>query len=135
MTSVNQLLQGSVKPGSEQNEKLLAASLTSVYEASSGLFDMYPLTEIIDRFTSQIHAIVTKLPEEGNTVGERVRIQNDIYFLTEWILQILLIHERAEEVAEQKEERRTELQNIEGALAYSKIMMQRTLHSVEERVN
>lgn len=133
MTPVNQLLQGSVKPGSEQNEKLLAALVRS-YEATAGLFEMYSLAEIVNHFTGQVHAIAGRLPEEGDDIGVRREIQDGIYFNVEVLQQLILMHTQIEAV-NKIESVTSKQQDYEGALAYSKIMMQRTLRSAEERVN
>ncbi len=134
MTHINQLLQEFAKTRSQEDQNLLAA-LVGTYEATAGLFDTYPLTEIVKRFTSQIHAIAARLPEEGDNIGERKEMQDGIYFNVEVLQQILLMHERIEAVSKYDVQFRTDEEVLNGALAYSKIMMQRSLQMADERSN
>lgn len=134
MTHINQLLQEFAKTRSQEDQNLLAA-LVGTYEATSGFFDTYPLAEIVKRFTSQIHAIAARLPEEGDNIGERKEMQDGLYFNVEVLQQILLMHERIEAVSKFEKEHVSELEIVNGALAYSKIMMQRSLQMADERSN
>ncbi|TWI81180.1 hypothetical protein IQ13_2196 [Lacibacter cauensis] len=134
MTRINQLLQEFAKTRSQEDQDLLTA-LVNNYEASQSLFDMYPITEIVNHFISQIRAIADQLPEERYNAGIRNEIQNGLYFNVEMLQQLVLINKRVEHVSKHDVELRTDEEVLNGALAYSKIMMQRSLQMTDERSN